>query len=38
VIIKNLGQEKGFKGRMEAREASKVTKPAKEEPKAGGGK
>ncbi|HLC60921.1 MAG TPA: 30S ribosomal protein S17 [Candidatus Nanoarchaeia archaeon] len=33
VIIKNLGQEKGFKGKMEAREASKVIKPVKEEPK-----
>ena len=31
VIIKNLGQEKGFKGKMEAREASKVEKPKKEE-------
>ena len=31
VIIKNLGQEKGFKGKMEAREAAKVTKPVKEE-------
>ncbi len=31
VIIKNIGQEKGFKGKMEAREASKVTKPVKEE-------
>lgn len=34
VIIKNLGQEKGFKGKMEAREASKVIKPIKEELKA----
>lgn len=31
VIIKNIGQEKGFKGKMEAREAAKVIKPAKEE-------
>ncbi len=34
VIMKNLGQEKGFKGKMEAREASKVIKPIKEESKA----
>ena len=31
VIIKNLGQEKGFKGKMEGREAAKVTKTIKEE-------
>ena len=31
VIIKNLGKEKGFKGKMEARESSKVIKPVKEE-------
>ena len=34
VIIKNLGQEKGFRGKMEARESSKVIKPVKEESKA----
>jgi small subunit ribosomal protein S17 len=38
VITQNLGQEKGLKGRMEAREASKVIKPAKEDPKAEEGK
>jgi len=37
-IIKKVGTEKGFKGRMEAREASKVIKPVKEEPKAEEGK
>lgn len=31
VIIHNFGQEKGFKGKMEAREAAKVAKPIKEE-------
>ena len=30
VITKKLGEEKGFKGKMEARETSKVT-PKKEE-------
>lgn len=30
VIIKDLGQEKGFRGKMEAREAAKVIKPVKE--------
>lgn len=30
VIINKLGVEKGFKGKMEAREASKVEKPVKE--------
>lgn len=34
VIIKNLGQEKGFIGKMEARELSKADKPKKEELKA----
>jgi small subunit ribosomal protein S17 len=34
VIIKNLGQEKGFKGRMEAREAAKVTKKDEEKAEA----
>ena len=31
VIIQKLGSEKGFKGKMEAREAAKVEKPKKEE-------
>ena len=34
VIIKNLGQEKGFRGKMEARESGKVSRPVKEEPAA----
>ena len=34
VIIQRLGREKGFRGKMEAREASKVIKPVKEELKA----
>ena len=38
VIIKNLGQEKGFKGKMEARELSRADKPKKEEIKPEGGK
>ena len=33
VIIQKLGQEKGFKGKMEARETAKVEKPKKEENK-----
>ena len=31
VIVKNLGTEKGFKGRMEARESAKVTEKSKKE-------
>ena len=31
VIIQKLGVEKGFKGKMEAREASKIDSPKKEE-------
>ena len=34
VIMQKLGMEKGFKEKMEARELSKVIKPAKEEAKA----
>ena len=33
VIIQKLGQEKGFKEKMEARETAKVDKPKKEEDK-----
>jgi small subunit ribosomal protein S17 len=36
VIIQKLGAEKGFKEKMEARESSKVIKPAKEESNAEG--
>jgi len=40
VIIQKIGQEKGFMGKMEAREASKVEKPKKEieDPKSEGEK
>ena len=34
VVVQKLGTEKGFAGKMEAREAAKVTKQAKEETKA----
>lgn len=35
VIISKLGREKGFRGKMEARESAKVEKPKKEEAEAG---
>ena len=31
VILQKLGAEKGFRGKMEAREMSKIEKPKKEE-------
>ena len=36
VIIHKIGQEKGFKAKMEARQSAKVEKPKKEEAEAGG--
>lgn len=36
VIIREFGKEKGFKGKMEARELAKVENPKKEEPQAKG--
>ncbi len=33
VVVQRLGEEKGFKGKMEARESAKITAKKEEEPK-----